>query len=367
MSETAQRDRSFDIVKGIAILAVVTHHVLSNTTKKIAVPYSWSWWCMEMANRCVRFAVPTFLFLSALLVCRSLAKENPIHFRNYYTKRLKGTVAPYLIWTFLYLLGVTLFESALGKNLTGLGLTDIQNNPTTLLKVLLLGKAAFHLYFLAVLIQAQIVLPFISLLARKSNRFLIWIFAVFALQISVYIIYYVFRETLQPLFPTTGSAILWYLIPVGTGIWIGTHWVLWQSVWSKLKFVIALIVLLAFATYLTLESAILLKKYWVNTIVLQSSVAIWATGSGILLLQFCKSNCDSWKPSRWLSEFGQYSLGIFLIHPAIIFLIDSNKIWPIFDKLPLTQLWVWLSVFCISYAITKVIFKLKLNPILFGR
>lgn len=322
---------------------------------------------MEIANRCVRFAVPTFLMLSALLICRSLTKENRIDFRLYYSKRLRGTVYPYLIWTFLYLLGVTLFEKFLGTNLTGLSFADIQQNPKTLLKVLLLGKAAFHLYFLAVLIQAQLVLPFLNIAARNVKKFSNWIVGVIAIQLLIYSIYYVFRDTLYPLFPTTGSALPWYLVPIGTGVWIGTNWNSWTAVWSKLKWLILSLTLISFATYLTLESAILLKKYWVNTIVLQISIAIWATGTGILILEWRRACSEKWRTSKSLNDIGQKSLGIFLIHPAAIFVIGSNAVWPFFNALPLTQLWVWLVVFGFAYSATWLIQKVRLGGLLFGR
>ena len=367
MTEVVARDKSFDIVKGIAILAVVTHHVLSNTTQKIGVPFTFSWWGMEIANRCVRFAVPTFLMLSALLICRSLTKENPVDLGNYYSKRLRGTVAPFLIWTFLYLLGVTICEKIFGTNLTGLGFSDLQENPKTLLKVLFLGKAAFHLYFFAVLIQAQLILPYLHQLAKGISKFAWWILAVVGVQVAVYLIYYIYRDILQPLFPTTGSALPWYLIPVGCGVWVGTHWKDWDGTWRKFKWLILSLTLISFSTYLTLESTILLKKYWVNTIVLQSSIAIWATGIGLILLEWCRAKSSNCMFSSALNDIGQKSLGIFLIHPAAIFIIGSNHVWPIFDSLPLTQLWVWVVVFVFAYGTTTLIQKMRLSGALFGR
>ncbi len=98
-----ERDASFDIVKGISILAVMVIHSTSHSSRKYTDEHSGGWWGLMLTNRLKSFAVPTFLLVSALLLARSLATYDKPNWLVFYNRRVVGAVWPFAVWTILYI------------------------------------------------------------------------------------------------------------------------------------------------------------------------------------------------------------------------------------------------------------------------
>ncbi len=148
--------REIDILRGIAIIAVVLIHVLNTPIRNLSlsIPNNFFYYWQSLLN----FAVPCFFLISAIMVTYS-AGMGKINWRVFYRKKLLKIGLPYLIWSLLYLAA---------RTLTG-ELTFISFlSPANWGAWLLTGRSYTHLYFLALLIQFYILLPPLLWAARKT-------------------------------------------------------------------------------------------------------------------------------------------------------------------------------------------------------
>ncbi len=139
--------RQFDLYRVIAFLGVIAQHAVL-----WPVPGgSEVGWSLVMVLHATR---ETFFFLSALVAGYSqLATRRPVV--SMWTRRIGAVLVPYLAWTLIYF--VYTLASATGPVTAG----------STLVHDLLNGY--YQLYFLVVLFQVYIVLPFLVWLVRRTR------------------------------------------------------------------------------------------------------------------------------------------------------------------------------------------------------
>jgi peptidoglycan/LPS O-acetylase OafA/YrhL len=143
-----KREPFFDIVRGVAILAVIVIHLLYFYLK--ADPNSHSF-LLHTLNNLLRFAVPWFLITSGVLLEKSLPDAKS--WIKFYKKKINSLLPPYLIMT-----GIVTAAAGL-PILTGLW-------------YLATGGALIPYYFLVVLAQCYIVYPLFLLTNDNKKIFL---------------------------------------------------------------------------------------------------------------------------------------------------------------------------------------------------
>ncbi len=139
----------FDYLRGIAIIAVVIIHCTGS-----------HWWkgtvnelnFLVLANsfffKFSSFAVPVFIFISGFILTYNYDEEVPI--REFYIKRIKYILYPYVIFSFIYLLYYLINGSLfLNKDLLLIAFK------------LFSASMAFHLWFIALIIQFYLLFPHI--------------------------------------------------------------------------------------------------------------------------------------------------------------------------------------------------------------
>jgi surface polysaccharide O-acyltransferase-like enzyme len=103
-------------------------------------------------NQAARFAVPLFILLSGA----SLGLSGSVHgIERFYKRRLLKIGIPYIFWVTVYFLY---------NNRSDFGAITIKS----LLRALILGQAAPHLYFIIVILQLYLLYPFLKKVAAKS-------------------------------------------------------------------------------------------------------------------------------------------------------------------------------------------------------
>jgi surface polysaccharide O-acyltransferase-like enzyme len=342
---TARKRESWpDVYRGIAIIAVVLVHCSGHVLSRLS-PCAWAWYPPACFNRALQFAVPSFLLVSAYLNAGSLLNSGSRRdWLNLIVRRLKVIGPPYLL-----------------ASLVGTWLTDHQTDTAFsarhFLKAFLLGRCAYHLYFVVIIVQLYLLLP---LLAACMNGFRIrlsggkilacrWfenrrslivvLVAASALQLTAYAAnnclknidsLHDFREQ----FPSVNieASLLWYVVPVALGLW------LLEQYQSTGKIVVprgaAAIGLIAFAVYVPLSVLAMVEP--VNTLACQ--IAEWAfTASASLLLVRAAVRLSG---STWFGMLGRNSLTIYLAHPFIIVALDSS-----FPGLKLLSPWPAFAVY----------------------
>jgi probable poly-beta-1,6-N-acetyl-D-glucosamine export protein len=140
-----------DVLKGLAIGAVVVIHLISGFGVSIAADDSWSS-IFLLVNQMARFSVPLFVMLSGYVLAHSFMATRP-SWRRFFYKRLVSVLPLYVLWSGLFMVW---FYGMRWQGAQGLPWLDI----------LLLGKGDYQLYFVPMIFQLYLLFPLLYPLAR---------------------------------------------------------------------------------------------------------------------------------------------------------------------------------------------------------
>ncbi|MFC6666194.1 acyltransferase [Deinococcus radiopugnans] len=292
---------AIDLFRGITILEVVAHHT-SGLALRYAVPDTLSFMLLQLINRTLHFAVPAFVFLSAVVLTRSLLKN----FRpgRYFWRRLTRGAWPYLLWSALYM-GWYVW--------TGQRPASTLTDPDKWLFYLQYGKASYHLYFLLVALEVYLVIPLLLPLARRRPPIVLALLLGAALQLGIYLLN---RSVLRVPYPA--STVLWYMLPITVGMAVGARLDDFPAWWRKYRLVLIAAAATAYALYLP-QALAYVRGEPLNPMVY--SGLSWAYTTLMALTVLGVAYSLQRLSRRWrvgLGTIGMFSLQIYLIHPAIL-------------------------------------------------
>lgn len=156
---TPPRFAEIDVLRGLAILAVVLTHCYDTFTDLTAL--TTSTWLYMTATMLLRFAVPCFVFASGFALYARYGPAPPL--RAFYAKRARAVVPAYLAASGA---GIAL-RVAVGH------LPAAAVTPAAVAGMLATGTAFYHLWFFVPLIEIYLLYPLIARLygaARERGR-----------------------------------------------------------------------------------------------------------------------------------------------------------------------------------------------------
>jgi peptidoglycan/LPS O-acetylase OafA/YrhL len=352
------REEAFDVAKGIGILAVVGLHVSNRSGRLFHQQFSNSWWILTWINRFLNFCVPLFLLLSAILLARSLAKQEPIDWKRFARRRLKSVLFPLVLWTVIYwLLHAYVRGDAVMQ--TSAYWLDVKAR----LFDLVLGKAEFHLYFLAVLLQLCLILPFLVLLLRRI-KLNIWTVTLIAIIMQTLMV--LIQKQVQFKFPA--SIVLWYASTILPAVWVGMNWREWPQIRRTGWPAWAALALGGFAAF-AWQTWLNLVPKTANGTLLNASTWAYVLGAGFLIL----AGVTTWTsgaptPKLIMRRLGEMSLQVYLMHPILMQFLTKDSIVRGYRSLPLPSLWFFVTILLGTYAVAWALDKVPyVNFALFGR
>ncbi|MCW6037245.1 acyltransferase [Spirulina subsalsa FACHB-351] len=336
-----------DLFRGMAIFGVVILHSDEGITVNLPL-----WTQMRIF---ASFAVPFFLALSFYLSCRKIYGSQG----DYPLKaRLTRLVIPYLFWTGLYLL-YKLIKYALKGDFGQI--VELGQDPIGLM---VLGGAAFHLYFLPLLLMGTLAMKPLSPLTRHSRP--VWLGL---LGLGVSLLLYHLLEVSGNNFVTQGGVAFqgvqralgvdWHTSPLlrMLGVWVA--WLL-----RCFPYIFMAMILASPKIYPKLERknglycALVLVAFggvnqWGGEF-LPVVLYEWSRGYLGLLSAIALS---PYLPSQgWLKNLGLCSFGIYLLHLFIVEALQmlENKIYTegIFRHSSLNLLVFAAVVFTVSWLLT---------------
>ncbi|KLK88829.1 acyltransferase [Methanoculleus sediminis] len=308
--------REVEYLRGFAALAVIAVHVSMNFNRIPEVNL------LALVNVFVyvaaHFAVPVFVFISGWVLAARYFGDYSLW--EFYRRRAKTILLPYLFFTALYLM-VTVEGT--------IGFAGVPA-PGRVVEALLLGTAAYHLWFFVLIIQLYLVFP---LIARGYDRFDRGGAALFLLLALLFV------------------QILWNAGAHLAGAFAGTEWytVLIRLFPSHLLYFVlgihaarhtercgSALRSLPAAWVITAAGAgaLLIGSMWASAVLRYGSI------SGATLAVFCIYRIlepfyyvpaiaalvlAAWRleerggrPAGALRSFGEHSYGIYLVHPLFI-------------------------------------------------
>ena len=89
----------FDVLRAIAIIGVVTIHVIGigYTNEKFSINYNLSIVLRQLVN----FSVPLFLFISGYFMSKVILKSKNDYF-SYLKKQIPRVLIPFIVWSVIY-------------------------------------------------------------------------------------------------------------------------------------------------------------------------------------------------------------------------------------------------------------------------
>ena len=195
-----KRVEALDLGRVMAMLAVIAIHVSSTY---IYSPSSHTLLGMNLAfwlNQLGRFSVPLFLLISGISLGLSTREESVLSF---WGRRLKKIGIPYLVWTVIYQLQSVGFDPV---KFVG----QIGKNPGGFLRVVLLGQAGSHMYFVIILLQCYALYPLIRKAVSRWPAASVGVaFGVTRLVQALYVL----KRSGMDLIPKEILPYLWMLFP----------------------------------------------------------------------------------------------------------------------------------------------------------
>lgn len=170
-NHVAEDDRTrVTLLKGVAIAAVVIIHILSSIPGYIYTTTNAAQYIF--LDQLLRFSVPLFIGLSGYSLARRY--QDIVEYVPFYKRRLLRIIPLYLLWSislwfvFNYIPEWNTYES-----------------PVPFWKVILLGRADYHLYFVPLIFQLYLLFPFLLNILKKYPRTVL--FGALTLQSTSYI------------------------------------------------------------------------------------------------------------------------------------------------------------------------------------
>ncbi|WP_248930497.1 acyltransferase [Paenibacillus hamazuiensis] len=294
-----------DIVRAIAILAVLTIHGTSEAT--VELPSGSIGQSIYLAiNKLSNFAVPVFIFLSGLvLFYRYSGDWGARQAAQFYRKRIQQIVIPYLIWSFFYYI----YDQWLVDR------TRIRLDWREFAELLPWSDAAYHLYFIVIIVQFYLLFPLLMTLCARFVWFrrLLWLVG-----LTIQVVFYEIQRYGYS-FEHSASLCATYFSLFTLGGFIGLYYDAFVAWLGKHIGWIAPAALLcggAFMMLFELEQwkGIYLPAIWYELLfnlypILASAAFIWF---GRLLTVRVP------RLSQALLALGAASFGIYLVHPSVL-------------------------------------------------
>ena len=354
MSSRAKKDH-LELFRGLAILAVLMIHVTSYPVVMLPM-HSTLYPLYHIVNTFSHFAVPAFIFLSALVMFYQYDDARKHNWSSFYFKRFQVIAIPYLLWSIFYYALVIHIE---GKT--------IGESWLSFLTHLLIGSNYAHLYFIVVIVQFYLLFPLLHrLLYLKAVRSHLLAVGIIS-QLAFYLLNYHYLHLIK-IGSYSPSYLLYYCLGAYVGLAIQTTdgiyrnrprifyaWLLLAAVYSS-------------QMWLLRNEPHWIAQPWLSMINFIADYSFCAV-SCLALLQLSQL-LSSWR-LKWVRNFiysiGAASLGIYYLHPFLLLVwrtkfISNN---PMLYH-PLT--WVGGAIALIlSWGFTVYVQKLPGGSLIVGR
>lgn len=350
--KTGSRIAYIDALRTLACFAVVILHVAAFKTTDVSFK-SHDWNVFMAFESLTNWAVPVFVMISGAMM---LSKD--YSYKDVLKKAGKVAVV-FVIWSFLYLISDMCIHgpSAFTKDFIWL-------------QVFLQGH--YHMWYLIMLLGLYLVVPFIRPVAQdkkllKAFLILSFIFGFFWPSVQDLMMIERFRKVLSVPFIgavyralTNISEDLHLNLVLGfVGYFMAGYAVHQIQIQNKKKAVICGILLLLSGTIIvflglqasgTSEMALTYLKYY------QFGILLQAIGVFLIVKQLC--DCSF---IRLISKISPLSLGIYLIHPLILEILNRFGVSTLSFATEASVFVLAVFVFCISALITKVLLITKIS------
>jgi len=328
-----------DVIKVFSIFSVLFLHSaapLLDAYGEIEMNY---WHIGNIYDSAVRMAVPLFFMITGTLLLNS--KEEPLSI--FFRKRVIKVVIPLIAWSIIYIL----FRKYVRDQ-------DI-NILIQLLKTFVTPRY-FHLWFLYAIIGIYLVVPILKIFINHSSKkmqvyfLILWIFSFSLVPLVSDITHYKVPNYIPMMSGYIGFLIMGYLL---SNLQI-----------SKMTFYMSVLFSI-FSTLLTIFGTIYLSEKsneFISTFYHYSSIStIIQVAAYFIFLKYISEKfiLNFTKTTSYIYLISFASLGIYLVHPIILYLLKEIGIYALngYDPLymvPLTAIVTYICSFIIVLLMQQI-------------
>ncbi len=317
-----QKITALEYIRGISMLGVVGIHTgsysLSNPTVNIHL--------FALLEILTRFSVPIFFFVSAFGLFINQDLTTKLNYTQFLLRRARTVLLPYIVWSFFYMLHYTFISNdfSIWK-------------PPLLYEYALFGLASCQLYFLVILLWFYALMPLWRLIVQRIiDHPIRYLSVILVLQIIFnYYSSYLLKVDIPNHYISKALSfrlnywVLHYLFIFLLGAVCAMRyadfeqWLHRNTKHIRNFFYVTVGGMLSFYYYL-LYVAHYKPEQAVNTAHQLSPIGVLYTLSTTLFLFFLFNNPNlPAVAKKFLALFGKYSYLVYLIHPLIMYYLDS--------------------------------------------
>ncbi|WP_164462099.1 acyltransferase [Bacillus sp. FJAT-42376] len=288
-------------LRAFACLAVVAVHVSATNSGMNSDTYNWFSYFL---NQIGRFGTPIFAVISGFLLFFQVRNKG-FQFGKFMKSRFAKVIIPFILWSVAYRYMMYIYN--------GQGIGD----PMEELGGFLQGKAFYHLYFISIVVQFYLVFPLLQKLFRTQTTIIIFLFVSFLISYNMYGIKAPFDGPVGEFIASKSFMPVW-IFYFAFGAFLAYYWEGIRNFALK-RPIQMLILALAVSAGAVIEYNV--KGYVSNRRLSNLAniplLSIATIGIYPLLarLQVIKQP---------LVLIGKYSMGIYLIHPMVLYLMARH-------------------------------------------
>lgn len=340
-----EKIKEIDYLRGFATIFVVIIHLTSSylTYPKESITYQ----TIGSFNCLLTFAVPAFLFISALVMTYQVKNKEKINWIKFISKRILKVLSALILWSIIYILYC--------GNIKDITIKSIIGN-------LALGNASYHLYFIPLIIQLYLIFPLIWAIIKKISKLkvttkLSFIICIIVASLFQYYFTIIFRLNIFKTFKYFATIIFSYSLPISIGIWIGFNYNEVKKFFNK-YFLAIMLILTGISGYYYINFEFIDYKY--KTTLLFSPL-YWS----LIILTFTYL-LRYIKKGTLLNKISKNSFIIYLSHPLILDIINNKLKWQTINITSSTltnyvidSLIKFIIIFSLSYLLSFTWYHIK--------
>ncbi|MBM7600171.1 surface polysaccharide O-acyltransferase-like enzyme [Virgibacillus halotolerans] len=328
-------------IRAIACMCIVMVHVTAGFYHENDQTFSW---LTQFFNQISRYGTPAFAIISGFLLYNQVVKRG-FKFNYFFKSRINKVIIPFLVWSVIYLLLKWSYNKFEFPNFTS------ADEVKDFIYFFFTGKSNYHLYFIAIVVQFYLLFPVLQFFKSKKNLILFTLVAFF-------INYFFVTNTINIGHGFFNKFInervfffhwAYYFFLGGLLVYYWERIMVWVKNNTIFSITLGIVVIISgIFEYLFAEG-------------IESNRPMNMISLPLLFIAFASvyTALTFWPKTRdFIVNIGNYSMGIYLVHPFILFFLRNHDLFKVFyDRTRYLPL-VYLITFFTSILVVKVILKL---------
>jgi probable poly-beta-1,6-N-acetyl-D-glucosamine export protein len=343
LNNTCKRDLIFDVLKGVAIIAIVMIHSLGSaySFKETTGMAKLNFWFAMVMRQVIAFAVPVFFFTSGYWVSEKIIKSCDDYLLNI-KQRISRIGIPYVFW------------SIIAMSIAYLTVNQALSLKIIMIK-LLTGGASTPYYFIIVLVQCYMITPLLKQKDVSKRNWILILLLNIASILMIYITYFFLHKKI--VFPYYALPVVMWIVYFYSGYVFKQKA---DNIKQYLKNRLLIITVLVCCLALSIFEAVTILNISPKAVSLAGSTVKLSSliySLAVIATFICFKDHITFKENSWLVKIGRNSFGIFFIHmfilPRIVKIMSKVTVLSSFQ--PLYQLLVVSITVLLCYLVISLV------------